>query len=177
MYMMPGSTIIPYQGKNPQLGKGSFVATGACVIGDVVLGEQANIWFNCTVRGDCNYIRIGARTNIQDNTVVHVTHGTGPTHIGSDVTIGHGAIIHACTIEDFSLIGMGAVILDGAVIPRHSLVAAGSVVPPNKKYPEGHLLLGSPAKAVRPLNADEIKEIHESVGHYLEYTSHYLPTK
>lgn len=175
MYLMPGSTVIPYRGTNPVLGNGSFIATGACVIGDVILGEQANIWFNCTVRGDCNSIRIGARTNVQDNTVIHVTHGTGPTSIGADVTIGHGAIIHACTIEDYVLIGMGAVILDGAVIPKHCLVAAGAVVPPGKRYPEGHLLIGSPAKPFRALNVQEIKEIHDSVGHYLEYVSHYLP--
>lgn len=177
MYLMPGSTVISYRGINPVIGQGAFVATGACVIGDVVLGEATSIWFNCTVRGDCHSIRIGARTNIQDNSVIHVTQGTGPTHIGADVTVGHGAIIHGCTINDHALIGMGAIILDGAVIPSHCLVAAGSVVPPGKTYPEGHLLLGSPAKAVRPLRASEIREIHESVDHYIEYTSHYLPKK
>ena len=177
MYLMPGSIIIPYRGKSPKLAKQCFVASGACVIGDVVVGEAANIWFNCTVRGDCNSIQIGARTNIQDGTVVHVTQGTGPTKIGNDVTIGHGAIIHACTIDDFSLIGMGAVILDGAIIPSNCLEAAGSVVPPNKTYPQGHLILGSPAKAVRVLTPEEIEEIHASVKHYLEYTSHYLPNE
>ena len=177
MYLMPGASLLPYRGTMPNLGRGTFVAAGAHIIGDVVTGEQANIWFNCTVRGDCNLIRIGARTNIQDNSVVHVTHGSGPTHIGADVTIGHGAIIHACTIEDRVLIGMGAVILDGAVIPSNSLVAAGSVVPPGKKYPGGYLLLGSPAKPVRVLTPEEIREIGESVQHYLEYTSHYLPAQ
>lgn len=175
MYAMPGSTMIPYQGKSPTSGEGVFVAAGAHVIGDVVLGKDVSVWFNCVIRGDCNYIRIGDRTNVQDGTVIHVTHSTAPTVIGSDVTIGHAAIIHGCTIEDGSLIGMGATLLDGSVIPKQSVVAAGSLVPPGKTYPARSLIKGSPAKVARSLTDQEVQDLQASVGHYLEYKSHYVP--
>ena len=118
MYQMPHSIVMSWQGHAPKFAKGVFIASGAAVIGQVEMGEDVNVWFNTVVRGDVNTIKIGARTNIQDNTTVHVTSGTGPTWIGSDVTIGHNAVIHACTIEDLCLIGMGSTILDGAVIGR-----------------------------------------------------------
>src|SRR5262245_38589218 len=134
VFVMDGATVLAYGGKKPVLGAGVFVAAGAHVIGDLEIGAESSVWFNTVVRADCHWIRIGARTNIQDNSVVHVTAETGPTTVGSDVTIGHNAIIHGCTIEDLCLIGMGAIVMDHAVIGRGSLVAAGALVPPGKKY-------------------------------------------
>lgn len=175
MQAMEGSQVIAWKNKKPDLGRNVLVASGARVIGDVVAGDETNIWFNVVIRGDVNTIRIGFRTNIQDNSVVHVTRGTGPTSIGSDVTIGHSAVIHACTIEDNCLIGMGAVILDGAVIRKNSLVAAGSVVTRGKDFPPGSMIMGSPAKAVRNLTAEEIKALEVSADHYVELARSYFP--
>ncbi|MCK9408760.1 MAG: gamma carbonic anhydrase family protein, partial [Bacteroidetes bacterium] len=116
--------IITYKGIHPKIDLSVFIADGVHIIGDVEIGKDSSVWFNTVIRGDVNFIRIGERTNIQDNTVVHVTNKRFPTHIGSNVTIGHSAVIHACTINDYSLIGMGAVILDDANIGKYSLVAA-----------------------------------------------------
>jgi carbonic anhydrase/acetyltransferase-like protein (isoleucine patch superfamily) len=174
MYQMPGSHIIAYKGIKPKIGHGVFIASGVSLIGDLEIGEETNIWFNTTVRADCNIIRIGKRVNIQDNSVIHVTHGTGPVHMGDDITVGHGAIIHACTIKSHCLIGMGAIILDQAVIPEHSFVAAGSLVSPGKTFPPGHLIKGSPAVAVRPLKDHELKGLGDSVKYYLEYAKNYV---
>ena len=176
MYAMPGSTVIPYKGQQPTLHTGVFLATGAHIIGDVTLAEDVSVWFNTVIRGDCHYVTVGARTNIQDGAVIHVTQGEAPTIIGSDVTIGHGAVIHGCTIKDMSLIGMGAIILDGAVIQEESLVAAGSLVPPGKTYPPRSLIKGSPAKVARSLTDQEVLELKESVAHYLDYKSNYVPS-
>ena len=173
MSKMPGSTVIAWNGHHPKLGRGVFVATGAVVIGQVELGDDANIWFNTVIRGDVNTIKVGARTNIQDNTTVHVTTKTGPTLIGSDVTIGHNAVIHACTIEDHCLIGMGAIILDGAVIRSKCFVAAGSVVTPGKEMPSGMMVMGSPAKAVRPLTEMELAFLARSAKDYVETARSY----
>ena len=175
MYLMPGSSLLPYKSVTPTIGKDVFVASGAHIIGDVVLGDSASIWFNVTVRGDCNYIRIGKRTNIQDNSVVHVTNGKFPTHIGDDVTVGHHAVLHGCTIGNMVLIGMGAIVMDGASIPDRSIVAAGSLVTPGKSFPAGHLIKGSPAKAIRALSEQEIEALSKSVDYYLEYKSNYVP--
>ncbi|MEY4631142.1 MAG: hypothetical protein RIQ81_1262 [Pseudomonadota bacterium] len=172
--IMAGSQVMDWKGNRPELGKDVFIASGARVIGDVVLGVGTNVWFNVVIRGDVNSIRVGFRTNIQDNAVVHVTRGTGPTNIGSDVTIGHSAIIHACTVEDNCLIGMGAVILDGARIRKNSLVAAGSVVTPGKDFPAGSMIMGSPAKAVRELTAQEIAGLQDSADHYVELARTYF---
>jgi gamma-carbonic anhydrase len=171
--ILQGGQVLGYGATEPQLGDNCFVASGAHVIGDVIAGEDVSFWFNTVVRGDCNFIRIGDRTNIQDGTVIHVTHSTHPTKIGSDVTIGHGAVIHGCTIESNCLIGMGSIILDGAVIPEGSWVAAGALVPPNKQYPPNSMILGSPAKAVRSLRPHESAIIKESVNNYLTYKAGY----
>jgi carbonic anhydrase/acetyltransferase-like protein (isoleucine patch superfamily) len=167
MYIMPNAHLISWKGHHPKIKPGVFNASGASVVGQVELGDDVNIWFNSVIRGDVNTIKIGARTNIQDNTTVHVTSGTGPTVIGSDVTIGHNAIIHACTIEDQCLIGMGSIILDGAIIRTRCFVAAGSVVPPGKEMPSGMMIMGSPAKPVRPLTADEISFLGRSAKDYV----------
>lgn len=174
MTIMPQAVILMFKGKAPKLAPGVFVASGGAVIGDVEIGQDSNIWFNTVVRGDVNRIRIGERTNIQDNTTVHVTSGTGPTSIGSDVTIGHNCVIHACTIGDFSLIGMGSTILDGAIVESRCFIAAGSVVTPGKVMPSGMMCMGSPAKPVRPLNELELKFLAQSAKDYVKTAQAYF---
>jgi carbonic anhydrase/acetyltransferase-like protein (isoleucine patch superfamily) len=166
-YIMDGATITPFKKAVPKLGEGVFVASGARLIGDLILGDDVSIWFNAVVRADVHFIRIGARTNIQDNATVHVTENVHPCVIGADVTVGHNALVHACTVEDLCLIGMGAVVLDGALIRKGSLVAAGAVVPPGRNYPPNSLILGSPAKAVRTLTESELNGLADSAARYI----------
>lgn len=173
MFEMTGANILNYKGIKPQFGHRVFVASGCCLAGEITAGDDVSFWFNVSARGDVNYIKIGDRTNIQDNAVIHVTHGGNPTIIGKDVTVGHGAIIHAATIKDLCLIGMGSILLDGAVIPKYSLIAAGSVVSPGSTFPDGSLILGSPAKTVRKLTEKEIKYIHWSAEHYINLARNY----
>ena len=170
---MPAS-IVPFGGKRPTIGRGVFLADTCSVIGDVEIGEETSIWYGTVIRGDVMPIRIGARTSVQDNTVVHVTAGRYGTTIGSDCTIGHGAIIHACTVEDFCLIGMGSVILDGARIGRGSLVGAGALVTPGTDIPPDSLVIGSPAKVKRQINEKEREQIVFGAAHYVELTRRYL---
>ena len=173
--------IRPYKGILPTLGARSYVDPAATVIGDVVLGDDVSIWPGTIVRGDVNFIRVGARTNIQDGTVVHVSHdgphaklGGFATRIGSDVTIGHKAVIHACTIEDAVLVGMGAIVLDGAVVKKHGFVGAGALIPPGKVVGEGELWLGNPARKARLLTEAEIEALYYSAGHYVRLKDEYL---
>lgn len=170
---MPAS-IVTFAGKRPAIGRGVFLAETCSVIGDVEIGEETSIWYGTVIRGDVMPIRIGARTSVQDNTVVHVTAGRFGTTIGSDCTIGHGAIIHACTVEDFCLIGMGSVILDGARIGRGSLVGAGALVTPGTDIPPDSLVIGSPAKVKRAINEKEREQIVFGAAHYVELTRRYL---
>jgi carbonic anhydrase/acetyltransferase-like protein (isoleucine patch superfamily) len=170
-----------YLDKTPVLGERCYVDPAATVIGDVILGEDVSIWPGTIVRGDVNFIRVGARTNIQDGTVVHVSHdgphaklGGFATVIGEDVTIGHKAIIHACHIEDAVLIGMGAIVLDGAVVKKHGFVGAGALVAPGKVVGEGELWLGNPAKKVRVLSDAEIQALYYSAQHYVRLKNAYL---
>jgi carbonic anhydrase/acetyltransferase-like protein (isoleucine patch superfamily) len=165
--------IIAYQGITPKIHPSVFVADGAQIIGDVEIGKDASVWFNTVIRGDVHYIRIGVRTNIQDNTVVHVTNKKFPTEIGSNVTVGHSAVIHACTIRDYCLIGMGAIVLDGAEIGPYSLIAAGAVVTMGTIIPEGMLAAGIPAKIVRPLTTDEKQSLVQSAQNYIDYVATY----
>ena len=165
--------ILPYQNIYPIIHDSVLIAEGAHIIGDVEIGKDSSIWFNTVIRGDVNYIRIGERTNIQDLTMVHVTNKKFPTIIGSDVTIGHSAVIHGCKIDDFVLIGIGAKILDEAHINSHSLIAAGSVVKENFEVPSGTLVAGVPAKIVRNLTPDEIEKIKQNAQHYLFYCKQY----
>jgi carbonic anhydrase/acetyltransferase-like protein (isoleucine patch superfamily) len=158
----------------PTLGVGVFLAETAAIIGDVVLGDGASVWYGAVLRGDVNPIRVGARTSIQDNTVVHVTAGYQGTAIGADVTVGHGAILHACVIEDECLIGMGSIILDGARIGRGSLVGAGALVTPGTDIPPGSLVIGSPARVKRPTNEVEREQIRLGALHYVELARRYL---
>lgn len=180
-YNMDMKTIRPYRDILPTLGERVYVDEAARVIGDVVLGDDVSIWPFTVVRGDVNYVRIGARSNLQDGTVVHVSHdgphaklGGFATVIGEDVTIGHKAIVHACRIEDACLVGMGATVLDGAVVRKHGFVGAGAVVTPGKTVGEGEMWLGSPAKFARKLSDAEIEALYYSAGHYVRLKDEYL---
>ncbi len=167
------ATVRPFGGKRPELGQGVFLAENCAVIGDVVIGDESSVWYSTTIRGDVMPIRIGARTSIQDNTVIHVTSDFSGTIIGDDCVIGHSAIIHACTVEDFCLIGMGSIILDGARIGRGSLVGAGALVTPGTDIPPGSLVIGSPAKVKRPINDKEREQIAYGAKHYVELARRY----
>ena len=163
-----------FQNKQPQLGEDVYVSENAIVIGDVTLGDEVNIWFGAVHRGDMHYIKIGNRTNIQDNSVVHVTTGVSPTNIGNGVTVGHGAIIHGCTIEDDCLIGMGAILMDDAIIGEGSLIGAGALIPPNMIIPENSLVVGSPGKVVRLVKDFEREMILERPQEYIDLAAIYL---
>lgn len=168
------ATLRAFAGKHPVLGRGVFLAETCAVIGDVEIGEDTSIWYSTVVRGDVMPIRIGARTSVQDNAVVHVTSGKFGTTIGNDCTIGHSALIHACVIEDFCLIGMGSIILDGARIGCGSLVGAGALVTPGTDIPPGSLVIGSPAKVKRPITEKEREQIGFGAAHYVELARRYL---
>jgi carbonic anhydrase/acetyltransferase-like protein (isoleucine patch superfamily) len=163
-----------HNGIAPTIANTAFLAETCAVIGDVVIGAESSIWYGSVLRGDSMPIRIGDRTSIQDNTVVHVTSDKFGTTIGSDCTIGHSTIIHACTVEDFCLIGMGAILLDGVVIGRGSLVGAGALVTPGTVIPPGSLVIGSPAKVKRPIGDAEREQISYGASHYVELTRRYL---
>lgn len=165
--------ILEYHGTAPKIPENTFVAEGAQIIGDVEIGEYSSVWFNAVIRGDVNFVRIGARTNVQDNTVIHVTDKKFPTFVASNVTIGHAAIIHGCKIEDYCLIGMGAILLDNCKIGDHSLVAAGSLVREGFVVPPKTLVAGVPAKIIRELDAKEIERLEESAQHYVVLVSEY----
>ena len=162
-------TVFALEGVVPQLGRGVFVAPSASVIGDVVLGDESSVWFGTVLRGDVFPIRIGARTNVQDNAVVHVTGGQAATSVGDDVTIGHMALIHGCTVGNRCLIGMGSILLDGAVIEDDCLVAAGSLVPPRTRIPARSLVMGRPAKVIRVLSPADLEHIREAGALYVGY--------
>jgi len=147
--------IISFRGKTPQISDRAFVAPNAQIIGDVVIGAGSSIWYNCVVRGDLNEIRIGEDTNIQDGTIIHVDSRNYGTYIGSRVTIGHMALIHACTLEDGAMVGMQATVMDGSVVEAGALVAAGALVPPGKQIPKGQLWAGSPAKYLRDVRPSD----------------------
>lgn len=165
--------IIPYNGKLPKIAEDAFIARNATIIGDVEIGAGANIWYNVVVRGDVASIRIGERANIQDGTIVHVSRGQPGTVIGSDVTIGHMAIIHACTLEDHAFVGMGATVMDGAVVEGGGMVAAGALLTPNKRVKQGELWSGSPAKYWRDITDEEKKTLPQTAAHYAKMAQEY----
>jgi len=157
----------------PDLGKNVFIADSAAVIGNVTLGDEVNIWFGAVLRGDMHFIKVGSRSNIQDNAVVHVTTAVSPTTIGENVTVGHGAIIHGCTIEDNCMIGMGSIIMDDAIVGEGSLIGAGALVPPNMKIPPKSLVVGMPGNVVRSVNEAEYEMILERPGEYISLARQY----
>ena len=163
----------PYEGRLPVLGARVFLAPSAHVVGDVELGDDVSFWFHTVARGDVNSIRIGPRTNIQDGSVLHVTHVEHPLVIGAGVVVGHSAVVHGCTVEDGALIGIGARILDGAVVERGAQVAAGAVVAPGHRVPAGHLVMGIPARVVRPLTEEETRRIADTVDRYVALKDRY----
>jgi carbonic anhydrase/acetyltransferase-like protein (isoleucine patch superfamily) len=164
--------IRPFEQHVPRIHPSAYVDDTAVVIGDVEIGEDSSVWPLCVIRGDIQSIRIGARTSIQDGTIIHVTHdsrfcpGGQPTRIGNDVTVGHKVILHACTIEDYCLIGMGAIMMDQAVVQARVPLGAGSVVPPGKVLESGYLYVGSPVKQARPLNDRELEFLEYSAQNY-----------
>ncbi len=171
---MTSGLLLPFQGKSPVLGEGVFVAPTAVLVGDVTADTDASFWFCVAVRGDVNRITIGARTNIQDGSALHVTGQRHPLLIGSNVSIGHGAVVHGCTIEDGVLIGIGARVLDGAVVQSGSIVGAGALVPPGALVPRGHVALGIPARAAREVRPEESELIARTAEHYVRLKNVYL---
>jgi len=166
--------VMPHHGVTPVIPDSVFLAPTATVIGDVVLGEHASLWFNVVVRGDVNYIRIGDRTNIQDNSTIHVSINTHPTVIGNDVVGGHNVLLHGCTVHDRVLIGMGSVLMDGADVGEESIVGAGSLLTPGTKVPPRSLVLGRPARVVRKVTDGEVVNLIQfGVENYLDYKETY----
>ncbi len=155
----------------------AFCAPGSHVIGDVHIGAESSLWFNSILRGDVNFIRVGDRTNIQDLTMVHVSYQASPCIIGNDVTVGHSCVLHACTVKDFALIGMGSIILDDAEIGEFVMLGAGSLVTQRTKIPPRTLAFGRPAKVIRELNEEEIQELRFSASHYVQLAKTYRESK
>lgn len=165
--------ILPYKGVLPQIHSTAFVADNAVIIGDVVIGAGSSIWFGCTLRGDVNIIRIGENSNVQDGAVVHVSTGGQGTHIGNNVTIGHMALLHDCTVEDNAFVGMKACMLDKSRLESGSMLAAGALLTPGKIVPSGELWAGNPAKHFRPLTDKDVTMIGKSAERYSELAAGY----
>jgi gamma-carbonic anhydrase len=161
------------RGFQPEIEQDVFIAENAAIIGDVKIGKRSSIWYNVTIRGDVMPIRIGAETNIQDNSVMHGTFGEFGCTVGDRVTVGHSVILHGCEVKKGSLIGMGSIIMDGVVVGEDSLVAAGSLITEGKKFPPRSLIMGRPATFKRALTDAEVRGLQESADHYIMYTSWY----
>ena len=170
IYEMNETKLFPYQDLFPCLDESVFLAAGVKIVGDVQIGKDSSVWYNTVIRGDVHYVKIGEMTNVQDNSMLHVTNGKYPLNIGNKVTIGHAVKLHGCTLKDLCLVGIGAIILDGAVVEEKSMVAAGAVVKPNFVVPTGKLVAGIPAKVIRDLTDEEMKEFEESAKRYKKYT-------
>ncbi|MCU0424457.1 MAG: gamma carbonic anhydrase family protein [Candidatus Kapabacteria bacterium] len=167
------TTVIPFNGITPRIHDSVTIFDGVRITGDVEIGEDCTIWYNSVIRGDVNFIRIGKRTNVQDLSMLHVTHEKYPLHIGNDVTLGHSVVVHGCTIHDHALIGMGARVLDGVVVNSHSIVAAGAIVRERFIVPEGVLVAGIPAKIIRDLTDDDRKMITVIPPRYVDVAATY----
>ena len=159
--------ILPHHGVTPTIDPTAFIAPNAAIIGDVEIGAESSIWFSCTLRGDIQVIRVGKRTNIQDGTVVHVQGKGLGCFVGDEVTVGHTAILHACTLEDRSFVGMQACVMDGAVVETNAMLAAGALLTPGKRVPTGQLWAGRPARYLRDLSEADIAEIADSARRYV----------
>ncbi len=164
----------PYRGQLPRVHPSAFIDDSAQVIGDVEIGEESSVWMCVVIRGDVHRIRIGRRTNVQDGTIVHVMKDTHPTLIGSDVTIGHQAMVHGCTIEDRCLIGMGAILLNGVTVGTGSIIAAGTLLPEGTQVPPRSLVMGSPGKVRRTLSDADLDEIQMYADRYVAYRLDYM---
>jgi gamma-carbonic anhydrase len=159
--------IKPFQNTHPKIHETAFIAENAVVIGDVEIGERASVWYNCVLRGDVNFIRIGARANIQDGTIIHVSRDDFPTIVEPEVTVGHSATLHGCYVESGALVGIGATVLDGARVGANSLVAAGSLVTPNTQIPPRSLVIGAPARVKRELSDEEVENLQNFWRNYV----------
>jgi gamma-carbonic anhydrase len=167
------SLIKPLNGKTPKLGKLSFLAENAVIIGDVEIGDESSVWYGVVIRGDVHSIRIGKRSNIQDLVMVHCTYEYSPTIVGDEVTVGHGAVIHGCEIKDRCLIGMNAVVLDKAVVGPDVVVAAGAVVLEGSILEPGYLYAGIPAQKIKPLSPEQLEGLKRSAAAYVKYSEWY----
>lgn len=165
--------IKPFQTQEPRIHETAFIAEDAVVIGDVEIGEESSVWYGSILRGDVNYIRIGARTNIQDASVIHVSGGTHPTVLEDEITVGHRVVLHGCYVEKRCLIGIGAIVLDGARIGHDSLVAAGSLITPGTEIPPRSLVMGSPGRVKRELTKDEVEGLKKFWQNYVRLTQIY----
>jgi len=166
--------IVPFDNKSPLVHPTAFIAENAVVIGDVEIGEDSSVWFGSVIRGDVNYIRIGARTNIQDHTIIHVNTGTHPTILEDEITVGHRVTLHGCYVESGCLVGIGSIVLDGARIGRNSLIAAGSLVTPNTQIPPRSMVMGAPARVKRELTQNELAGMSRNWQSYVDLKDQYL---
>jgi carbonic anhydrase/acetyltransferase-like protein (isoleucine patch superfamily) len=166
------ATILPVEGKVPEFGQNCFIAPNATIVGEVSMGEQCSIWFNAVLRGDVHYIKMGNKVNVQDGAVIHCTYLKHPTNIGNNVSIGHNALVHGCTIHDNVLIGMGSIVMDGCVVHSNSIVAAGAVVLEGTIIEEGSIYAGVPAKKVKSISKELVEgEINRIANNYVKYAS------
>ena len=163
-----------YKGVTPTIADTAFIEDTAVIVGDVVIEADSSVWFHSVVRGDVNSIRIGRRTNVQDLSLLHVTHDTYPLILGDDVTVGHHVVLHGCTIQNRVLIGMGAVLMDGVVVGDDCIIGAGALVTEHTKIPPGSLVIGSPARVKRPLREAELSWLKESARNYVRYARDYM---
>ncbi|GJL65288.1 MAG: gamma carbonic anhydrase family protein [Nitrospirales bacterium] len=163
-----------FRGVMPTIASSAFIEETAAIIGDVEIGPESSVWFNTVIRGDVNSIRIGHRTNVQDLSLLHVTHDTYPLLLGDDITIGHHVVLHGCTIHNRVLVGMGAVIMDGVIIEENCVIGAGALLTEQTRIPENSLVLGSPARVKRPLSDTELAWLTESAQNYVHYASQYM---
>jgi gamma-carbonic anhydrase len=166
--------LLPYKGDAPRIADDAFVADGCQIIGDVEIASKVGVWFNCVLRGDERKITIGENTNIQDGTVIHVHSLKQGSHIGANVTIGHMSLIHACTLQDWAFVGMGSVVLDGAVVESHAMLAAGAMLTPGKRVPTGEMWAGRPARFARKLSDAEIEGFALTIQNYADRAQEYL---
>jgi carbonic anhydrase/acetyltransferase-like protein (isoleucine patch superfamily) len=162
--------ILPVKDKSPSWGQDCFIAENATIVGDVVMGDKCSVWFNAVIRGDVHYIKIGNNTNIQDGAIIHATYLKAPTNIGNNVSIGHNALVHGCTLHDHVLIGMGAIVMDNAIVESYVIIAAGSVVLENTLCESGYLYAGTPAKKIKPLTDEQKGLLDRLPDNYIMYS-------